>query len=126
MAKMCRVSPSLNVAYVQLVPTGTHAVVEGALCPALPGGQLAHLGHQRHEVHIPIGTPWSAATQNTLCQLEHLCHQQHEKPSGQIGLIKSPTHVDGTFARQIKKFRSPQQFHKSEIVNCAILGWLFV
>ena len=55
-------------------------------CPALPGGQLAHLGPQRHEVHIPTGTPWSAATQNTLCQLEHLCHQQHEKPSGQIGL----------------------------------------
>ena len=40
-------------------------------------------------MHIPTGTPWPAATQNTLCQLEHPCPQQHEKPSGQIGLKSS-------------------------------------
>ena len=89
LTKVCQVSPSLNVANVQLVPIGSQqAVGEGALCPALPGGQLAHLGPQRHEVNIPTGTPWAEATQNTLCQLEHLCHQQHEKPSGQIGLMQ--------------------------------------
>ena len=41
-----------------------------------------------------------------------------------VSLIKRPTHVDGTFARQIKKFWSPQQFHKSEIVQF-LAGSLF-
>ena len=63
--------PSLNVANVQPVPVGSQAVGEGAL----PGGQLAHLGHQRHEVHIPTGTPLSAATQNSVCQLDHIAQK---------------------------------------------------
>ena len=64
------------------VPRGS-PVVEGA---QLPGGQLAHFWEQRHEGYIPTGTSVSAATQNTLFQMDDLCHQQHEIiPSG-IGL----------------------------------------
>ena len=72
---LCQVSPSLNVANVHLVLLGTQAVLEGA---QLPGGQLAHFWGQRHEGHIPTGTSVSAATQNTLFQMDDLCHQQHE------------------------------------------------
>ena len=83
--KLCQVSPSLNVANVHLVLLGTQAVVEGA---QLPGGQLAHFWGQRHEWHIPTGTSVSATTQNTLFQMDDLCHQQHEIASGGIGLSK--------------------------------------
>ena len=81
--KLCQVSPSLNVANVHLVLLGTQAEVEGA---QLPGGQLAHFWGQRHEGHIPTGTSVSAATQNTLFQMDDLCHQQHEIIPGGIGL----------------------------------------
>ena len=63
--KVCQVSPSLNVANVQLVPVGSQAVGQGAL-PALPclganwhtlvtrdmkcTSQLAHLGQQQHKI----------------------------------------------------------------------------
>ena len=67
--KLCQVSPSLNVANVHLVLLGTQAVVEGA---QLPGGQLAHFWGQIHEGHIPTGTSVSAATQNTLFQMDDL------------------------------------------------------
>ena len=81
--KLCQVSPSLNVANVHLVLLGTQAVGEGA---QLPGGQLAHFWGQIHEGHIPTGTSVSAATQNTLFQMDDLWHQQHNKIPGGIGL----------------------------------------
>ena len=83
---LCQVSPSLNVANVHLVLLGTQAVLEGA---QLPGGQLAHFWGQRHEGHIPTGTSVSAATQNTLFQMDDLCHQQHEIIPGGIGFISN-------------------------------------
>ena len=90
--KLCQVSPSLNVANVHLVLLGTQAVGEGA---QLPGGQLAHFWGQRHEWHIPTGTSVSATTQNTLFQMDDLCHQQHEIIPGGIGLIIISDNVFG-------------------------------
>ena len=54
----------------------------------MPGGQLAHFWGQRQEGHIPTGTSVSAATQNTMFQIDDLCHQQHEVIPGRIGLTK--------------------------------------
>ena len=84
--KLCQVSPSLNVANVHLVLLGTQAVGEGA---QLPGGQLAHFWGQIHEGHIPTGTSVSAATQNTLFQMDDLWHQQHNKIPGGLKVSSS-------------------------------------
>ena len=65
--KVCQVSPSLNVANVQVVPIGPQPVGQGAL-PALPC----------------LGANWhTLVTRDMKCtsQLAHLCQQQHKIPS---------------------------------------------
>ena len=67
--------PAWMLLNVHLVLLGTQAVVEGG---QLPGDKLAHFWGQRHEGHIPTVTSVSAPTQNSLFQMDDLCHQQHE------------------------------------------------
>ena len=80
--KVCQVAPILNVANVQGVPVGSQQEVGQGALPALPC-----LGANWHTlVTRDMKCTSQLATQNTLCQMDNLCHQQHEKPSGQIGL----------------------------------------